>query len=537
MRKLVLLLLGGVALLVPAVANAHPLGNFTVNRYSGIELSGERVYVHYVIDFAEIPTVQEGDQVRAPGFAAKVGDGLVLELDGRRVALVPVEHKVVERPGAGGLKTLRFDGVYKARPVPEARGLCSTIRTSSRRLGWKEVVVRASDGARISSSTAPATSSSDALRAYPKNLLSSPLDVSSARVVYEPGSGEGTPPRLSGSTPKVASGGGGFESLIEREDLGVGVVLVSLLVAMFWGAAHALTPGHGKAIVAAYMVGTRGTAGHAVLLGLIVTVTHTIGVFALGLVTLSLSEFIVPEQLYPWLNLVSAVLVVLVGVTVLRLRVGSWLGSGRGRSGPDHDHHAHDHSHGHHHDHHHGHDHGHSHVPERGSGLRGLLAVGISGGLLPCPTALVVLLAAISLHRVGYGLLLIVAFSVGLAATITGIALLAVTGAARVQPHELPGPADPGAAGCERSRDHRARYRDDRAGTAERGLRGDDRACTPNRTATAASANLRRPRESPCSDSMTESRLSQTAPASGSSSWLQSCSGCGTRPTPTIWPP
>jgi nickel/cobalt exporter len=424
-KKLLLVLLGVAALLVPATAGAHPLGNFTVNRYSGIELSGERVYVHYVLDLAEIPTIQEGDEVRAPSFAAKVGQGLVLELDGRRAALVPVEHKVVERPGAGGLKTLRFDGVYKAQPVPESQRLVFDDTNFSRRLGWKEVVVRASDGARIRSSTAPATSTSDALRAYPKYLLTSPLDVSSARTVFEPGSGEGTPPRLDGSTPEAASGAGGFESLIERDDLGGGVVLVSLLVAMFWGAAHALTPGHGKAVVAAYMVGTRGTAGHAVLLGLIVTVTHTIGVFALGLVTLSLSEFIVPEQLYPWLNLVSAVLVVLVGVAVLRLRLLSRLRPGHAHA---HEHaHAHDHGHDHHRHHGHGHGHGHSHVPEPGGGLRGLLAVGVSGGLLPCPTALVVLLAAISLHRVGYGLLLIVAFSVGLAATITGIGLIAVT--------------------------------------------------------------------------------------------------------------
>ena len=122
MRKLVLLLLGVVALLVPAAANAHPLGNFTVNRYSGIELSGERVYVQYVLDLAEIPTVQEGDAVRAPGFASRMGEGLVLELDGRRVPLVPLEHEVIERPGAGGLKTLRSS---------MRGGWCSAIRTSA----------------------------------------------------------------------------------------------------------------------------------------------------------------------------------------------------------------------------------------------------------------------------------------------------------------------------------------------------------------------------------------------------------------------
>src|SRR5262249_40855324 len=155
-------------------------------------------------------------------------------------------------------------------------------------------------------------------------------------------------------------------------------------VAFFWGAAHALSPGHGKSIVAAYLVGSRGTPRHAVLLGLTVTITHTIGVFALGLVTLSLSQFIVPDALYPWLNLVSALLVVGVGLSVLRWRLREWPGPST-HDRAHHDHgldRGHDHgAHGHH-DHHH-----HSHDPALG--LRRLLGVGISGGLIPCPTALV----------------------------------------------------------------------------------------------------------------------------------------------------
>jgi ABC-type nickel/cobalt efflux system permease component RcnA len=204
---------------------------------------------------------------------------------------------------------------------------------------------------------------------------------------------------------------GGFASLITRDHLSVGFVLVSLLIAMFWGAAHALSPGHGKSIVAAYLVGSRGTPRHALFLGLTVTITHTIGVFALGLVTLSLSEFIVPDQLYPWLNLVSALLIVAVGVSVLRWRVREWR-----KRAPAHHHHHHGHGHDHHH---HEHDHALS--------ARRLLGIGISGGIIPCPTALVVLLAAISLHRVGYGLVLILAFSVGLASAMTAIGILAVS--------------------------------------------------------------------------------------------------------------
>jgi nickel/cobalt exporter len=420
MKKTLVTVLALAALALPAAALAHPLGNFTVNRYSEIALTGDRVYVRYALDLAEIPTFQEGSTVRASGFAETVAERLVLELDGRRVPLAPVEHTVQAVPGVGGLETLRFDAVFAAPEGAQGRTLAFRDLNFDRRLGWKEVVVIASGGARLVSSDAPATSTSNGLRAYPPGLLASPLDVSSARVEYEPGDGPGAAPTLDARPVEQASSGG-FESLITRDDLGIGVILASLLVAMFWGAAHALTPGHGKAIVAGYLVGTRGTVRHALLLGAIVTVTHTIGVFALGLVTLTLSAFVVPEQLYPWLNLISALLVVGVGIAVLRLRLLDWIRPGRKRS------HAHDHHHHDHHGHgHHGHGH-HHHVPEPGSGMRGLVAVGVSGGLLPCPTALVVLLAAISLHRVGYGLLLILAFSVGLASVISGIGILAVS--------------------------------------------------------------------------------------------------------------
>ena len=197
--------------------------------------------------------------------------------------------------------------------------------------------------------------------------LSSPLDVRRPAADH-PGEAAGAPPlsraRRSTRASTVAPGGdGGFASLISREKLSAGFVALALLLAIFWGAVHALSPGHGKSIVAAYLVGTRGTPRHAAFLGLIVTVTHTVGVFALGLVTLALSAFIVPEQLYPWLNLASALLVVVVGCGVLRARLR----------------HRQLHRHGHEHDHHHGHHHDHDHELS----MRGLLGVGISGGLLP----------------------------------------------------------------------------------------------------------------------------------------------------------
>ncbi len=401
MKKALVFLLALAALALPATALAHPLGNFSVNRYSEISLTGERIYVRYALDLAEIPTFQEGATVRAPGFAVTVAERLVLELDGRRVPLEPLEHAVEAQAGAGGLDTLRFDAVFAAPAGETGRALEFRDLNFERRLGWKEVVVVTSAGARLLSSDVPATSTSNALRSYPDDLLSSPLDASSAVVEYEPGEGPGTAPTLEPRSAVLASSGG-FESLITREDLGLGVVLVSLAVALFWGAAHALTPGHGKAIVAGYLVGSRGRPRHAVLLGLIVTATHTAGVFGLGLVTLLLSQFVVPERLYPWLTVASGLLVVGVGAAVLTSRVR----------------HARAHAHGPHHHHHHHHEHGY--------GRGGLIGVGVAAGLLPCPSALVVLLSAIALHRVGFGLALIVAFSLGLAATITAIGLLAV---------------------------------------------------------------------------------------------------------------
>ena len=192
--------------------------------------------------------------------------------------------------------------------------------------------------------------------------------------------------------------GDGFAQVFSDAASGRGVLILLLLAAFAWGALHALSPGHGKSMVAAYLVGTRGTARHALALGATVTIAHTAGVFALGLVTLALSQYVLPEDLYPWLTLASGLLVVAVGITVLRQRVKK----------ARHQHHHHHHEH------------------EHDVSWRSLVAMGASAGLLPCPSALVVLLAALSQHQVGLGLVLITAFSLGLAATITGIGLVVV---------------------------------------------------------------------------------------------------------------
>jgi nickel/cobalt transporter (NicO) family protein len=398
-RAAILVAVATVALLAPLAARAHPLGNFTINTFSRVEVSGNRVYVRYVLDLAEIPTFQarQAGGIDPAEYATRIAAGAQLRVDGSRARLVPIAHALAFPEGAGGLRTTRLEVILRGPRVAGQVPISYRDTNYADRLGWREIVVGAH-----------AKSRSDELRAYPKDLLSSPLRVSSLTATVAPTTDP--PPGLTRGRALQAPdriADSGFASLIARNHLSAGFILLSLAIAMFWGAAHAFSPGHGKSIVAAYLVGSRGTPRHAVFLGLTVTVTHTIGVFAIGLVTLSLSAFIVPDQLYPWLNLVSALLIVGVGLSVLRWRVREWR-----KRAPAHGHH-----------HHHGHDHEHDHALS----ARRLLGIGISGGIVPCPTALVVLLAAISLHRVGYGLVLILAFSLGLAAAMTGIGILAVS--------------------------------------------------------------------------------------------------------------
>jgi len=376
--KRLLLLVTLLFLLAPAGAFAHPLGNFTVNRFARVEIAGDRLYVRYVVDMAEIPTLQ-----RVP---LRVG-ALRVSIDGHPVPLRIVRAGLAHPQGAAGLRTTRFQAILAGPHVSRASRVTVDDGNYAGRIGWKEIVFGATT-----------RSASDELRAYPKDLLSSPLDVSHASASLAP-THDAPPALLTGKAlaapDRVAESG--FASLVGRRHLSALVILASLALAVFWGAAHALSPGHGKTIVSAYLVGSRGTPWHAALLGLITTATHTAGVFALGGITLLLSQWIVPDRLYPWLDLSAGLLVVGVGAAVLAARTR----------------HARAHHHGHEHDHHH-----HEH--------RSLVAVGISGGLLPCPSALVVLLAAISLHRVAFGMLLVLAFSAGLALAITAVGLVAV---------------------------------------------------------------------------------------------------------------
>ena len=243
---------------------------------------------------------------------------------------------------------LKLDG------SPHTFALSNSYATD--RVGWRELLVAKADGVAVRSTDASVGDRTRALTHYPTDLLHSPPDVRSETTVAALGSGglsvqaipandEYAPAEASDS----AKSDGGFVSLIENGgSLSVWGAILALGLALVFGMVHALTPGHGKTMVAAYLAGTRGQARHALILGATVTVTHTAGVFALGIVTLSLSQFIVPEQLYPWLNLASGVMVVGIGAFAIRDRLRRWLRAARPRAAATHDHgheHAHDHGH------------------------------------------------------------------------------------------------------------------------------------------------------------------------------------------------
>jgi len=432
-------LLAVIAIGLSVEISAHPLGNFTINHFARIESGAASARIRYVVDLAEIPTFQESQKADldgdgnlteaelnayldrvTPGYLA----GLKLTVDGAPVALRLTGKSVSKRPGAAGLFTLRI--VYELTGEFASAGVARRFRfenaNMAERAGWREIVVAPASGAQIFDSTAYGGGVTDELRAYPEDLLMAPLNerVAEWSTTAGPAPANAKPLTLRDGKPVVAARDR-FAELIAAPNLTPGVILIGLLIAFVLGGMHAMSPGHGKTVVGAYLVGSRGTAKHAAFLGATVTITHTIGVFALGFVTLFASRYVIPEKLYPILSFVSGALVVAIGLSLFTKRLRVSLGVA-----------AHDHDHLHNHD---GHDHGagaHTHLPPGADGSevtwRSLLALGVSGGIMPCPSALVVMLAAISMNRVGYGLVLIVAFSLGLACALTAAGLAFVYG-------------------------------------------------------------------------------------------------------------
>jgi len=577
-RRLALAAGLAIALGMPGLTAAHPLGNFSINHFTALRTERDAVVVRYVVDLAEIPTFQE---IQETGLVPEAGhpslgpylsrraehlkQRLRVEADGRRLDLQVDSTAIAFAPGAGALPTMRVDVVYRGRlgTAGEAVQLMYQDGNDVGRAGWREIVAAAGPGTALAESTAPAADLSRGLLDYPAELLQRPPQEVSARIVFsrevgvlassvpalpgppaiaaaaadarsasppmpivtaaggetasrrEPGArpaDTGAPqPVRSQSVPRQSAeprdtGGAGasasvppavgatamttsttprriagspnaLASLITTSGLGVGIAGSALMIAAGLGALHALEPGHGKTVVAAYLVGARGTAWHAAMLGLIVTASHTAGVFLLGAATMYASRYVVPDRLYPWLAAGSGLVIAVLGIVLfLRRLAGHEIGHHH-RPGHGHDHphghrHGHDHgherdhvlgkAHGHYHGQAHGHDHdqaqshdhghghahghGHDHPSERhhhdggayrhghhhhhalppNVSLAQLFTLGVSGGIVPCPAALVVLLSAISLRRVGFGLLLVAAFSVGLAAVLVAIGILMV---------------------------------------------------------------------------------------------------------------
>jgi ABC-type nickel/cobalt efflux system permease component RcnA len=449
-------------LLLTSLAFAHPLGNFSVNRYSLLELSLKKVDVYYVVDMAEVPTLQERAFIDVDqngtisgqehlNYLNKLSDalqgGLELHIDGRAKDLKLLRKELTFPEGQGGLPTLRLSMNLTAELPSFSKRMPLHIRyrdvNYSERLGWKEIVARPAEGVVFLESNVPDTDISDALREYPeKKKPFKLLNVQTADITVVPRTGSAPDVKHAKQKQKIAHQDNEFTRLIKTKQLTLEIVIMALAMSFGLGAVHALSPGHGKSIAAAYLVGSRGTVMHAFFLGITVTLTHTLGVFLLGFIALFAFQYMLPEKLYPWLSVLSGLIVFSIGAVMLAKRWKACLYSDA-HFHQDHVHrhtdfnqggkHFHDHDHLDHHEHEnekHKPPHGHIHVQirEEQSAVtwKSLLGLGVSGGILPCPSALVVLLAAISMHRVGFGLILILAFSIGLASVLTGIGLMFV---------------------------------------------------------------------------------------------------------------
>lgn len=422
-------------------AAAHPLGNFSVNQFARIEVDKREIKLRLVFDMAEIPTFQETPAIDTDknGVMSELElqtyreqitqaylQNLAFTVNGEPVPMNVTGGKIWTENGAGDLPILKitWDIVAKPESMPDAGSIHFENRNYPDRIGWNEIVVSRAAGVNVYNSSAYGSGMTDELKAYPPDGFNAPLRERVADLSF-------TSSAIPEGTTQLKNRDGHIAAAIQSDKLAelISVPVLTPAIALFgfvlafgFGALHAMSPGHGKTVVGAYLVGSRGTVKHAIFLGLTVTVTHTLGVFALGLITLFASNYILPEQLMPFLSFVSGLLVFFIGISLFKDRIYSFFGW----SPATHDHSEHSHDDAEHGSDGHTHTHGgttHTHTPPEDITWRSLLGLGISGGLLPCPSALVLMLSAISLGRVGYGLLLTIVFSFGLAATLTAVGL------------------------------------------------------------------------------------------------------------------
>lgn len=460
MVKIVALGMFGLALCVaPLAASAHPLGNFTINHLTEVRFSRAGARVRYVLDLAEIPSYQAMREVSSGG---KLNAGqlaawahtttgialseLTLTVDGKRVPLAPVDAQARIRPGAGGLPTLYLtvDAAGPLPPATRARRFTLHDATYAGRLGWHDAIA------------APETEPTKELTVYPNALLGSPRATTSltgtvgidrrATVLTRTDDGS-LPVANTASAPAAAAESfarsNQLSDMIARGTSDWGFVAVTFFVAIALGALHALEPGHGKTLLAISLVGARATVKQAAILAAALTIAHTIGVLALGLALNLFKGYFVPEAIYPWITLISGLVIAFIGARAIARELG------RRFATHSHSHaHAGAHAHGHDHEHAHGaHDyhHGHGDIDDAEHAMLHAIPgtapmrfgptvlAAMSGGIAPCPAALVVLLAAIALNQVAYGIFVIIAFSFGLAGTLTALGIAVVRGASWLQ--------------------------------------------------------------------------------------------------------
>ncbi|MER8188543.1 high frequency lysogenization protein HflD [Kitasatospora sp. NPDC094015] len=485
-----LLLLG----LAAPVAGAHPLGNFSLNHYLGFTVHPDHIEVLAVTDTAEIPTLQEQPKVDRNGDgtmddterAAWAADQCAQTAQLLRMtadeAAMPLTWRTGSaqfryQDGAAGLRTSRLECLLLTDLHIPATGTTLRVDGGSdpSRVGWNEITARG-EGTTLDPTDVPASSLSEELRNYPRDLLDSPSGVTHAQFRAVPGNSTapaaGTAVKADGSGP--AAWLAGLDARLTRlgaaQRLTVPLGLLAVLLSVVLGAGHALLPGHGKTVMAAYLAGRRGRTRDAVTVGATVTLTHTAGVLIIGL-CLTASSSLAGDVLLGWLGVLSGALVAVVGAALLTDAVrrsrstrhhghlahththvdadsepARELAHTSAAVGPhDHPHphehtHDHPHPHAHHehtrgensHDHDHGHRHGlfgagrHHHHDSAAPGRRGLIGLGIAGGLVPSPSALVVLLGAVALGRTLFGAALVLAYGLGMAATLTAVGLLLV---------------------------------------------------------------------------------------------------------------
>lgn len=442
------LLLG---LAMAPVAYAHPLGNFSVNHYDALRLLPDRIEDTAVVDSAEIPTAQDHDatdrdhdgQISETEAASRAGERCTelardtrTKADGRPLTWHPGHSALTYGKGAAGLPIARLTcALHADADLSRPTTVTFASAAEATRTGWKEITATGVR-VRLTSSSVPSGSPSDGLRSYPASAIDRPLDTVIATIRTTPFPGAALGPGAEGSSDQQAAAPASargtmlfpavenrLTALTAHTDLTWTVGLLAVLLALLLGAGHAVLPGHAKLAVAACLARREGGGRAALAVGATVTLTHTAGVLAVGMALTVFSGF-AGERLLGWLGGISGALIILVG-TALVISALRALHTGHIST---HQYHAHSHTHSHGHGHH-GHE---VHGTRRSFGLPSLLGVGLAGGLVPSPSALIILLGAIALSHTYFGVLLVLGYGLGMAVTLTAAGLLLAEGGNRL---------------------------------------------------------------------------------------------------------